>query len=191
MAVTTTTKDLGGRFQPFIGYPDPTQQRTSAPRGELTFTNVGDTVITAGGAGNEQDLTVICRLPIGFAYALSQVNISVSAAGNTWDPIMIGLQTNSDSNRTYNQFFEGVSAGNALTAQAGEVKVYKFDDLPKQLIAQAIPDSSQGERPFALFEVQNATQDAAVGTTNIYIRYFVYDIEQWHHFAANEAIQTR
>lgn len=186
MAVITTTKDLAGIFQPYIGYPDETQQRTSAPRGEIVFANVGDTVITASGAGDTQTLTIICRLPIGFAYGLSQIFISIGAVSNTWNDEITGHLANQDTLRTYNALFGGFTRG--ITENA---KLYNFPTLPKQLISQATPSGSQSERPFMLINCLNETEQQAVGTLNFYARFFVYDINQYHHFAANEAIQTR
>ncbi len=92
--------------------------------------------------------------------------------------------------RTYDQTWGGFTRGISNSATSAN-KNYSFDNLPKQVIAQTIPSSDPAERPFLLITGQNAVQDDAAATLNLYVRYFVYDIEQWHHFAANEAIQTR
>jgi hypothetical protein len=195
MAEVSTTIPLVNRLRTYTGIgADPNRNDTPVPRGELRCA-AHDASIAAVGAGDTQVVFIDCLPPVNFAYVLASVSIAVKPASaahaNNFLNVANGYLANSDSSAlaTYEDYFALTSPGKSYDAfTGGALKVFQPVDLPGTVLLQR-NDSDRSARVW--FGMENDTANDVAYLLTFLSRFYVYDLEQAHHYGINTPILTR
>lgn len=182
MAIETTTFDLTPRTFGLTSLPEPALRNSPVPRQELLF-DIFNATVPVPGAGDFQNVRVETLLPPGFAYALTDIFLSITGADAAdWGisallELRDGTETGDTSWRIKMESVESFEVAGLATNQCG--RGYTWPVLPKRLI---LPAKAGAE---VRASVSNVTVDGAAATCNYSARYLVYDIAQAHHWEVN------
>lgn len=191
MAQNLVTAQPALRWFPFAGLEEKPRERSDVPRGALIF-DFRSVTIPGQGVGDSTRLVVPVVLPANFAYAVTDVYLSLFGAdagvANTWND-RGNCNLNNASNNVGREYTIFTTIDSPGTVQTGLVfmKSWRWmEDLPKFLIQP--PGGSQAQLEFELI---NTTLDDQDYSLNAMIRVLTYDIAQTHHWNPNSPTLTR
>lgn len=161
--------------------------RSAIPKSEVVFSGVGEDV-TLSGAGDTQRCSINMSLPVNFAYALVDADMTlIGTDAAQWNGTA-GLQIqNNNASPSQINHVQGISNG-VIVEGARRTWGFNSPGFPKQIISPIVNSASF---IFAQALVENNTAEQVAMTCDFYFRWFQYDIEQAHHFAVNQALLVR
>lgn len=185
MAELTETVTAPARIFPWQGLNDPERVRSIVPRSDIRFLVV-DQALTAQGS-NTKRLDIQMPLPVGFAYAMSELHVKlVNDAGtaiNYQDQGRFAMRDNTDWALTTQAIFQNMTAPGAIGAgYTGASKVWAVDGRIEKTIVQAQDDAGAVAEVY-LFNTTNP--DPINYSLYCFARFLMYDIDQAYHFEPN------
>lgn len=191
MAATVTTIAPPPLLFSYTGLPAG-DLRLNLPRAEVHFGGPQLSAnVTVAGAGDDQRIDITCTLPLGYAYVLRELHLSmVNDDAADWEDNGFTTWQNSTTEADRSTFVPmGIhSTGGGANGPAGfRVKNWTLVDPIRQVVKPAV--GNQGLEFF--LSLQNPVIDGAAGFVHFMIRFLQYDIEQAHHYAVNNPIPVR
>lgn len=186
MPTTTQTINPVMSLNQWAGLSDPRRDKSIVPRGEVRFTSIAEDV-TIPTAGEDGILQIVCVFPQNFAFVFGELSMKLAVGigdANTFEDcgqilIVSSLPRTEAGQQT---FTEIKSDGNCLALIArGPQKVYS----PVAMSAMTyLPDRS-GSNVEMHVTIGNATTDFDAGVLDFFARFYMFDVEQAHHFEVN------
>lgn len=194
MATTQTLVAPEPLVFPWQGLDDPLREISVVPRSEVRF-QVTDGVITAGGAGNDQELIVQMTLPLNFAYAISEIFVRIlpntADATNNFSDVAELVVTDSGpaATRAIGTFLPSNQALSSEPIQnIGGIRCYCWSCLPKVIFK---PQASAGVPIFSQLRITNDTDNDGTYNFDLFARFYTYDVDQSLHYASNTPTLVR
>jgi len=181
----------------FQGLSSAGAERTAVPRQELFFI-VEDGDVTAETAPDTVQTFVNCTLPFGFAYAITDITMSVfHDEPDKW--VNSASATIRDSNqaesRTYTAHLEGRSTddipfpGGTPNNPDRTLKMWNWQTLPTWIIIPA--EDSAAHISVTTANVPGDPGGTALAELNFLCRVIQFDVSQAHHFEVNTPLLVR
>jgi len=177
----------------FQGLDTAGQERSHVPRQEIFFA-LNAQPYEETPAPDELRLLLQTTLPFGYAYALTDMYLSVlhgDAGTENWDVVAACSlrDSNQDVNQTYRTEIQGVSHGDSSAGEGGAVRIWTFDKLPTWII---IPIGAQSVNHITM-SISTFDDPGGVepGTVTVLIRAIQFDVAQAHHYEVNTPLLVR
>lgn len=196
MAIVTTTFNLANANMemqriPYSGIGAMDAVNTPIPRAELNYLiSAGDIAVATG--GDSQKITIVCDLPLSFAYVVQEISIlSLEGVdGDEWENFGVcRLRTTSPSG-TWSHSLDLSSRGaysRLITATPGWGKSYHLT-APGELNRLIIPGTSAN----LLISLRNPTVDgSAMVIAGFMARFIQFDVNQAYFYGANTPVPVR
>jgi len=177
----------------FQGLDTAGQERSFVPRQEIYF-GLNAVPFESTPAPDELRILVQTTLPFGFAYALTDMYLSVlhgDAGTENWDAVAVcSLRDSNEAvNQTYRTEIQGLSHGDSSAGEGGAVRVWTFDKLPSWVI---IPIGANSVNHLTMsVSTFNDPGGVESGTVTVLIRAIQFDVAQAHHFQVNTPLLVR
>lgn len=188
MATTTTTVSPQPVPFPYSGMPDVIGEKTGIPRGEISFSEPDGSIIVAESA-ELQRLNIRCCLPIGYAYVLREMHLSLSGADTAdWSLFGHGIWQDAEtaSIRKHVMAFPLFSPG-VIPLETLTRSNYRSVNIPKQVVLPV----STAEGPILIATLVNPVADGTLMKFLFSARFLQYDIEQSFHYSVNSPAPVR
>lgn len=189
MTTISTNFTPTASYFPFAGKGALTRDRSDVPRAEVRFLENG-AAVTLSGAGDDQRISVICDLPINFAYVISELHLKLSSVVNgvtvTWQDVASASFRDGGSPQQRIPF-EGSSTGVSGPTQDQKAnRIYQFNNLP--LVIWKMAPGAMGNLQLTC---HNINEEEPAVTMDFYARFLQFDLEQAIHYAPNVPTLTR
>lgn len=178
MATVTTSFAPEPQMFAYVTETGDVLDRTNLPRAEIIHSVVAGAV-PASGVGDDQVVAISFNLPQNFTYVMVDCYAAIVGvdAGN-WSATALGTNIQSDL-PLFQTWFELTSTGVTGINATSLARAYNAPRLPRGLMRGATSGAN------ASITMRNAIVNSSAMTVNVYTRFLMFDVDQFHNVLVN------